>query len=108
MREKVAFTNPLLILLPYLYSAGMMKKTLPNFDFMRKIYEIVTKHIVFFSDSRIEEEEEAGSGWQNCLGSSRRYMIWLEFLSRAIKEKVDFFRVDRLDGVFKVLPSGIY
>lgn len=67
------FTNPLLILLPYLYSSGMMKKTLPNFDFTKTNLRNITKRKVFFLGLFIEEEEEeeVQNGLQNCcLGSS--------------------------------------
>lgn len=87
----------------------MMKKTLPNFEFTKKVRKNITKRR-YFSKFAHRGGGGGGSEWSAELFGLKYDMIWLQFLSRATKERVDFFMVDRSDGVFfkPILPSGIY
>lgn len=78
----------------------MMMKTLPNFDFTKnKIYKIVTKHAFFFKFAY----RGGGGGGSDSEWSAELFGL-INIISSnfdpATKERVDFFRVDRLDGVF--------
>lgn len=89
------------------YSFGMMMmKTLPNFEITKNtIHKIILKHF-FFGFAQRGGGEGGGSEWSaESLFGLKYDMIWLQILSRATKERVDFFRVDRSDGWSFLTPS---